>query len=431
MSIWIIIRFIGLSFGAIASVIAWSMNFKEKNTLKKSMKLIGGSLIVLGIILPELPNIFNNSNPQDGELTQLKNDFLTFADSALTILKGYEIIAQEFSVDLTGINLELGRLASERESIYNKVLEMSERFSKERNINPITAGEASQEIEKTFLSFYWQMVAMNEKELELKLKYLTESIRILPSNSSAYYNRGVINTKSHNYEDAIADFSKAISTNPYDAKAYNNRGWINFKKKEYAKSIQDFNIAIELDSVYTLAYNNRGESYRYQNNFEQALKDYFKAITIDSSFTWPYNNIGMLFRNIKQYSISIVFFNKAIEIDSTFSKSYNNLALNYIDLNEFDEAIIYAKSAIKFETAYSNAYNTLTVAFLMKGEFLQALESISKAIELDPQIHYYYDNRYQINLALKKYTDVKKDLQQLIDWGHTKYICILDSLENI
>ncbi|MBC8204772.1 MAG: tetratricopeptide repeat protein, partial [FCB group bacterium] len=159
--------------------------------------------------------------------------------------------------------------------------------------------------------------------------------------------------------------------------------------------------------------------------------DYFKAITIDSSFTWPYNNIGMLFRNIKQYSISIVFFNKAIEIDSTFSKSYNNLALNYIDLNEFDEAIIYAKSAIKFETAYSNAYNTLTVAFLMKGEFLQALESISKAIELDPQIHYYYDNRYQINLALKKYTDVKKDLQQLIDWGHTKYICILDSLENI
>ena len=431
MSLWIIIRIIGLSAGAVIAVIAWRMNFKEKDTLKKSMKWIGGLLIVMGIILPELPNIFNDSNPQDRELIQLKNEFLAFADSALMILKSYEIESEELSNDLTGINLELGRLAYERESVYNKIFEMSERFSKQSHINPITAGEAGKEIEKAFLSIYWQMLAMNERDFALRLKYLTESIRILPSNSNAYYNRGVINTKSNYFDDAIADFSTAISLNPYDAKAYNNRGWINFKKKEYVKSIQDFNIAIELDSVYALAYNNRGESYRYQNNFEIALKDYFKAITIDSSFTWPYNNIGMLFRNIKQYSISTVFFNKAIEIDSTFSKPYNNLALNYIDKNEYDKAIIFVKFAIRFEPTYSNAYNTLSLAFIMKREFEYALESLSKAIELEPDNYMYYDNRYKISLYLKKYDSTKQDLQKLIDLGHTQYICILDSLEKV
>ena len=100
-------------------------------------------------------------------------------------------------------------------------------------------------------------------------------------------------------------------------------------------------------------------------------------------------------------------------------------------MKDYDKAIIYAKFAIRIEPGYANAHNTLSSAFLMKGEFLLASESQSNAIAVEPENYMYFGNRYQINLMLKKYDDAKKDLQQLIDWGHTKYICILDSLEKV
>ena len=59
------------------------------------------------------------------------------------------------------------------------------------------------------------------------------------------------------YEDALADYNKAIELNPNYSNAYNNRGATKNNLKQYVKAIEDFDKAIELTEL-----NNQYKRYR-------------------------------------------------------------------------------------------------------------------------------------------------------------------------
>jgi len=65
--------------------------------------------------------------------------------------------------------------------------------------------------------------------------------------SDKLYNQGTELLKKGQYDQAIANFDKAIEINPRYAEAYNNRGIAYTKKGQYDKAISDYNKAIELD----------------------------------------------------------------------------------------------------------------------------------------------------------------------------------------
>ena len=49
------------------------------------------------------------------------------------------------------------------------------------------------------------------------------------------------------YDDAIADYTKAIALDPNDANVYTNRGVAYGKKGEVGRAIADFRKALEID----------------------------------------------------------------------------------------------------------------------------------------------------------------------------------------
>ena len=73
--------------------------------------------------------------------------------------------------------------------------------------------------------------------------------------------RGVALTTEGGYDEAIAEFSKAIELEPEYVVAYSNRGYAYGLKGEWDIAIADFDKAIELAPDYVLAYNNRGYAY--------------------------------------------------------------------------------------------------------------------------------------------------------------------------
>jgi len=87
-------------------------------------------------------------------------------------------------------------------------------------------------------------------------------------------NRGLICKDMENYDQAIADFTRAIELNPGYPGIYNNRGGVYAKKGQYDKSIADFTRAIELDPVYAQAYDNRGLAYAFKNDTDRAGRDW-------------------------------------------------------------------------------------------------------------------------------------------------------------
>jgi len=85
------------------------------------------------------------------------------------------------------------------------------------------------------------------------------------------------------YDDAIADFDKAIALDPNDAAAYGNRGNAYYSKGEVDRAIADYTKAIALDPNFADAYTNRGVVYYEKGNKEQTIADFRKVLAIDPS----------------------------------------------------------------------------------------------------------------------------------------------------
>ena len=120
----------------------------------------------------------------------------------------------------------------------------------------------------------------------------TQAITINPQYADAYYNRGVAKSALGDKAGAIADYNQAITINPQDAKTYYNRGNAKFVLGDKAGAIADYNQAITINPQYADAYNNRGNAKSELGDKAGAIADYSKAITINPQLAPAYNNRG-------------------------------------------------------------------------------------------------------------------------------------------
>ena len=116
--------------------------------------------------------------------------------------------------------------------------------------------------------------------------------------ANTYNNRGVAYRKKHQYDRAIADYSKAINLNPKFANAYYNRGFIYDVKRQYDRAIADYSKAINLNPKDANTYNNRDFVYWNKRQNDRAIADYDKAISLNPKYVEAYNNRG--FANISR-----------------------------------------------------------------------------------------------------------------------------------
>ncbi len=177
---------------------------------------------------------------------------------------------------------------------------------------------------------YW---AQDYNHYKKAIDLFSKIIEIDSNYYLAYNFSGVAKYKIEKYEDAVADFTKAIEIIPTYAESYYRRGII-FADSWYDDSdraIADFTKAIENDPKYKDAYISRAKAktnnYEYEKDYEGAIADYTKAIELDPNNMFLYNNRGEIKRYINDYRGAIDDFTKAIEIDWYFSSAFYNRAI--------------------------------------------------------------------------------------------------------
>lgn len=86
------------------------------------------------------------------------------------------------------------------------------------------------------------------------ISFLLESTEF--NEAEVYMNRGVAKSQLGEYEEALADYSKAIQLKPDYAEAYYHRGLTNTLLEKHQDSLTDYNEAIRLKPGYVEAYSN-------------------------------------------------------------------------------------------------------------------------------------------------------------------------------
>ena len=111
------------------------------------------------------------------------------------------------------------------------------------------------------------------------LHHFTNSIRLNPTDNSAYYNRADVKATLKDYKGAIKDCNKALELVPNDYRTYFNRGLYYSKISDLKKAVADYDKTISLNSKFIPAYRQRGVTYSKLNNYESSLKDFNVVIS--------------------------------------------------------------------------------------------------------------------------------------------------------
>ena len=109
------------------------------------------------------------------------------------------------------------------------------------------------------------------------VKDYTQAITSAPNFADAYYNRGRVLGRMGRHEQAVSDFSQAISLNPKDANVFADRGAAYGFLGQHELAISDFTEAINLNPDFAGAYYNRAIGYFAEKKCSEAREDLRQA----------------------------------------------------------------------------------------------------------------------------------------------------------
>jgi tetratricopeptide (TPR) repeat protein len=105
------------------------------------------------------------------------------------------------------------------------------------------------------------------------------------SRAGTLVNRGTLQVAAHNDDAAVTDFNAALTRNPNLAPAYMSRGAVMLRTGRYDEARADFTRAIDLGAPdLHVAYFNRGEAQEAAGNQVAAYHDYRKAQELAPDF---------------------------------------------------------------------------------------------------------------------------------------------------
>jgi tetratricopeptide (TPR) repeat protein len=164
----------------------------------------------------------------------------------------------------------------------------------------------------------------------------SELLRILPSYSKAYHNRGLAYSELGDYRKAFADFDKSRRLDRKNSRLSINRAFAYSRMGAFCQAIQEYNKYCKADPDFSLAYLERGKTFFKMGKFANARKDLFKAIKLDpgNKFTHhepAYLYLSMIFYKKGDHKRANEYFNRAKKLES-FSE---NLVLVFDGIWQF------------------------------------------------------------------------------------------------
>jgi putative GTP pyrophosphokinase len=202
-----------------------------------------------------------------------------------------------------------GQLEKRRETFYQKIEGATDAFLFEddaaqkidhiqtKNVSPLHRGISS--IDDLLLD---ALYAHNQNHFEDAVALYSQILELKPGDpirSLIYKHRGMANFAQSRYDDAIADFTRALELDKGYKTAY-YRGVVYSVLKQYAEAIDDFTMSLELNPFQAFCLFRRGQAYYHIGDYPQALSDCEASLSMD-----PQNETVQKFRTLIQSKLKM------------------------------------------------------------------------------------------------------------------------------
>ena len=179
------------------------------------------------------------------------------------------------------------------------------------------------------------------------------SIRIYPTYSMPYYDKGLIYEKLNDHNQAEKSFSLALKydslykdNNFLQEKSYLNLSSEKFILGKYDEAILILRKGINKYPANSNLHINLGAVYLYSAKYDSALVEYTKGIDLGTGLPQHYNGRGLAKYNLKDYSGAIADYNWALELKQDFFDALKNRGMAKIKMNDNEGAVSDLTAAI-------------------------------------------------------------------------------------
>ncbi len=245
---------------------------------------------------------------------------------------------------------------------------------------------------------YEQAIADYDRAIELGLE-----------GDLAHYGRGLVHLAVHQYRDALADFNRAVEADPADTSNLAQRAWTHRLLEEEEEAIGDYDevLALEPDDVF--ARTMRGRARQQLGQHDEAIVDFDLALAIDPDYVYARYSRGSIHQALHRYDEAIADFDLALAIDPNYVHARYSRGSIHQALHRYDEAIV------DFDLALAIDPNSVYARY-SRGSIHQALHRYDEAIAdfdlalaIDPNDVYTLISRGLAHKALHRYDEAIAD----------------------
>ena len=189
------------------------------------------------------------------------------------------------------------------------------------------------------------------------------------------------------YEEALADFDRAVSLDEKYDWAIVRRGETYFQMGRYEEALADFDRAVSLDEKYTWAIARRGQTYFQLDRYEEALADFDRAVSLDEKYAWAIARRGVTYFQMGRYEEALADFDRAVSLDEKYAWAIARRGETYRRLGLWQKAICDFSASIELDATDLFPLNRRAAAYSALGNAEAAQKDIARALALSVNGH--------------------------------------------
>lgn len=236
--------------------------------------------------------------------------------------------------------------------------------------------------DKEFRSFcYYKRAGVYralEKDEQALVDY-TMALTLDPEDDDILWERAQIYYEQDKYDLADADYKRMIEINPNQPAAYMGLGRNEISRKEFQKALDYFDNVVALYPDYPSGYSFRAEAYIGLRRYLEAASDIVTALDIDGDDKAYYLMHQVADSAFVQMNAKL----KAMSVTEPNNASWPYyLGIINESTERYADAIPYYLKSSKLNES-STIYNRISCCYKLLGNWTSAIEYIDKAISID------------------------------------------------
>lgn len=202
--------------------------------------------------------------------------------------------------------------------------------------------------------------------------------------SVLWFNIAQVHAQIGPYEDAIAEFTRAMEIDPNYSEYYNDRGAMYFKMGRLDEAEADFLRAIQLSPPYAEVWANLGQCYRAMDRMAPAAAAYSRSLDLEPSSTLARLGRAEALAELGEPEAALADYDLALAADPAQPAVLANRAVLHFEAGRVAEALAGLDAAIALDATAAELYQNRAVALTELGRMDEAAADLRTYLALSP-----------------------------------------------